>query len=222
MSDLDIRIRAHGGMMAMPRSRGAVTGLLLVLLGLWGALVPFLGPHINFAFTPDQEWTWTAARGWLQILPGVVTVAGGLLLTFSGNRATAILGAWMSGLAGAWFVAGKAAAAPLGLGTVHAPPTATDVEAAWLELIYFTGLGALIIFLAALCIGRLSVRSLRDIRHADGQAALVQEHSGRAAEPAESQHVEPVHESATEPDDASPRRRRLPDLFRRQHATSDR
>ncbi|MFY9919699.1 MAG: hypothetical protein WAL26_15045 [Mycobacterium sp.] len=222
MSDLDIRIRAHGGMMRMPRSRGAATGLLLVLLGLWGALVPFLGPYVNFAFTPDQEWTWTAARGWLQILPGVVTVAGGLLLTFSGNRATAMLGAWMGCLAGAWFVAGRAVAAPLGLGAVGTPVAATDTKAAWLELTYFTGLGAFIIFLAALCMGRLSVRSLRDIRHADGQATLVEERSGRVTEPVKSEPVEPVDESQAAQDDAAPRRRRLGDLFRRRHAASAR
>lgn len=222
MSDLDIRIRAHGGMMRMPRSRGAATGLLLVLLGLWGALVPFLGPYVNFAFTPDQEWTWTAARGWLQILPGVVTVAGGLLLIFSGNRAMAMLGAWMGCLAGAWFVAGRAVAAPLGLGAVGTPVAATDTKAAWLELTYFTGLGALIIFLAALCMGRLSVRSLRDIRHADGQATLVEERSGRVTEPVKSEPVEPVDESQAAHGDAAPRRRRLGDLFRRRHATSAR
>lgn len=38
MNDLDIRIRTHGTTMRMPRSRGAVTGFWLILLGLWGAL----------------------------------------------------------------------------------------------------------------------------------------------------------------------------------------
>ena len=31
-------------MLQVPRSRGAVSGLLLVLLGLWGALIPRIGP----------------------------------------------------------------------------------------------------------------------------------------------------------------------------------
>lgn len=225
MSDLNIRIRSHGGTLNMSRTRGAATGLLLILLGLWGALIPFVGPYINFAFTPDQEWTWTAARGWLQVLPGVVTVLGGLVLTYSGNRATAMLGAWMAGLAGAWFVAGRAVAAPLGLGAVGTPVAATDSKTAWLELTYFSGLGALIIFLAALCMGRLSVRSLRDIRRADAPVTLAEEGSGRGTEPAASKPDEAVDqtEATTDranSDDKTPRRHRLGDLFRRRHSTS--
>lgn len=224
MSDVNIRIRSHGGKMHMPRSRGAATGLLLILLGLWGALIPFLGPYFNFAFTPDQEWTWTAARGWLQVLPGVVTVLGGLLLTLSDNRATAMLGAWMSGLAGAWFVAGRAVAAPLGLGEVGTPVATTETKTAWLELTYFSGLGALIIFIAALCMGRLSVRSLRDIRRADAPVTLTEHDAGRDAELMTSKTVERVDksENAVDSDDQTPRRRRVSDLFHRRHSTSAR
>lgn len=226
MSDVNIRIRSHGGTMHIPRSRGAATGLLLIVLGLWGALIPFLGPYFNFAFTPDQEWTWTAARGWLQVLPGVVTVLGGLLLTLSRNRATAMLGAWMSGLAGAWFVAGRAVAAPLGLGPVGTPVATTETKTAWLELTYFSGLGALIIFLAALCMGRLSVRSLRDIRRADAPVTLAENDADRGAVPVPSKSVEPEEKSATsadnDHDDVTPRRRRVGDLFRRRHTTSAR
>lgn len=54
----------------MPRTRGALTGLLLILLGAWGALVPFFGPNIDWAYATDPAWTWTAAKGWLEVLPG--------------------------------------------------------------------------------------------------------------------------------------------------------
>jgi hypothetical protein len=223
MNDLDIRIRTRGGTMSIPRSRGAATGLLLILLGLWGALIPFVGPYVNFAFGTEQEWTWTAARGWLEVLPGIVTVVGGVLLTFSGNRATAMLGAWLSAVAGAWFVAGRALAAPLGLDGVGTPVAASDTKAAWLELTYFSGLGALIIFLAALCMGRLSVRSLRDIRRAESPVALVDEHSNRTAEPVRQPvSVDPSADSPTAGDDAAPRHRGLLDRLRRRDATSAR
>ena len=43
--------------------------------------------------TPDKEGRRTAARGRLEVLPRAGTVVGGLLLPFSGNRATAMLGA---------------------------------------------------------------------------------------------------------------------------------
>ncbi len=220
MNDLDIRIRTHGGMMSMPRSRGAATGILLILLGLWGALIPFVGPYVDFASGSDQEWTWTTARGWLQVLPGVVTVVGGLLLTLSGNRPTALLGAWLSAVAGGWFVAGRAVAAPLGLGTVGTPVAENDTKAAWLDLTYFSGLGALIIFLAALCMGRLTVRSLRDIRRAEAPVALIDEHSSRAAEPVHQRPVEPGPESPGPGDDTEARHRGLLDRFRRRSTPS--
>jgi hypothetical protein len=158
--------RARGGRMRIPRSRGAASGFLLILLGLWGALVPFIGPYFDFAFTPDQVWAWTTARGWLEVLPGVVTVVGGFLMLTSRNRATAMLGGWLTVAAGAWFVIGRALAGPLGLGNAGAPVATNDTKRVWLELTYFYGLGALIVFLGAIAIGRLSVRSARDIAYA--------------------------------------------------------
>jgi hypothetical protein len=147
----------------MPRSRGAVSGLLLVVLGAWGALIPFVGPRFNFAYTPDQEWAWTTARGWLEVLPGAATVAGGLLLIVSRNRATAMFGGWLAVLAGAWFVVGVQVAPLLGIGGIGDPVAATDRKRALLEISYFSGLGALIIFLGAAALARTSVRLARDI-----------------------------------------------------------
>ncbi|WP_193043124.1 hypothetical protein [Mycolicibacterium baixiangningiae] len=158
--------RPRGGRMRIPRSRGAASGFLLIVLGLWGALIPFLGPSFDFAFTPDQPWTWTNARGWLEVLPGAVAVAGGLLMLTSRNRATAMLGGWLAVAAGAWFVVGRALAGPLGLGNPGTPVAGTDTKRVWLELTYFYGLGALIVFLGALALGRLSVRSVRDVEYA--------------------------------------------------------
>ena len=158
--------RPRGGRMRIARSRGAASGFLLILLGAWGALIPFVGPYFDFAFTPDQAWAWTDARGWLEVLPGLVTVLGGLLLLTSRNRATAMLGSWLSVAAGAWFVVGRALAGPLGLGDAGAPVATTDTQRVWLELSYFYGLGALVVFLGALALGRLSVRSVRDAEYA--------------------------------------------------------
>src|SRR4029077_2376676 len=129
----DMRVPTHGSRLQMPRSRGAATGFLLILLGLWGALVPFVGPYFDFAFTPDQEWVWTIARGWLEVLPGAATVIGGLLLLGARNRATAMLGGWLTVLAGAWFVVGRALAGPLGLGEAGTPVAATENKRVVLE-----------------------------------------------------------------------------------------
>lgn len=161
MNDIDTRPR--GGRLHMPRSRGAASGLLLILLGVWGAAVPFIGPRFDFAYSLGEEWT--PGRGWLQVLPGAVAVVGGLLLLASRNRATAMLGGWLAVVAGAWFVVGRAFAGPLNLGDVGTPVAATDTKRVWLELTYFYGLGALIVFLGALALGRLSVRSVRDVEY---------------------------------------------------------
>src|ERR1700756_3991616 len=147
----------------MPRSRGAVSGLLLVVLGAWGALIPFVGPHFNFAYTPDQDWAWTPARGWLEVLPGGAAVLGGLLLIFSGNRITAIVGAWLAALAGAWFVIGGQLAPLLGIGSTGDPIAATERKRAALEVSYFSGLGALIVFVGGLALARTAVRLARDL-----------------------------------------------------------
>jgi hypothetical protein len=147
----------------MPRSRGAVTGLLLVLLGAWGALIPFVGPYLDFAYTPGHAWAWTTARGWLEVFPGATTVVGGLLLVVSGNRVTAMFGGWLAAFAGAWFVVGRALAPMLRIGDIGQPIAATDAKRAVLEICYFSGLGALIVFLSGAVLARLSVRMARDV-----------------------------------------------------------
>jgi hypothetical protein len=157
----------------MPRSRGAVSGLLLVILGAWGALIPFVGPHFNFAYTPDRDWTWSTARGWLEVYPGVTTVLGGLLLIFSGNRAIAMVGGWLAVLGGAWFVLGGQFAPMLRIGTVGDPIATTDRKRALLEVTYFSGLGALIVFLGGIALARLAVRLARDVEPLESEEALV-------------------------------------------------
>jgi hypothetical protein len=171
----DTRVHAGGGRLQMPRSRGAASGFLLIVLGLWGALIPFVGPYFDFAFSPDRVWAWSAARGWLEVLPGVVTAVGGFLLLSSRNRFTAMLGGWLTVFAGAWFVVGRALAGPLGLGAVGTPVAATESGRVGMELAYFYGLGALIIFLGAIALGRLSIRSARDVRYAERSAMTTTE-----------------------------------------------
>jgi hypothetical protein len=161
MNDLDTPHR--GGRLRMRRSRGAASGLLLIVLGAWGAAVPFVGPTFDFSYSLGQDWT--AGRGWLQVLPGAVAALGGVLLLVSGNRATAMLGGWLAVVAGAWFVVGRAFAGPLGLGDVGTPVASTETQRVWMELTTFYGLGALMVFLGALALGRLSIRSVRDVEY---------------------------------------------------------
>jgi hypothetical protein len=147
----------------MPRTRGAVSGLLLILLGAWGALIPFIGPNINWAYMADPAWSWTAAKGWLEVFPGVAAAVGGLVLLVSGNRASAMFGGWLAVFAGAWFVVGRAFASTLHIGDVGQPVAGTDLKRALLEVTYFTGLGAVIVFLGGAALARVAVRQARDV-----------------------------------------------------------
>jgi len=152
-------------MLQVPRSRGAVSGLLLVLLGLWGALIPLIGPYFHYAYTPDIAWRLTAGRLWLEIVPGVAVVVGGVLVLVSASRPVAMFGTWLAAAGGAWFALGTVlspiwpAAATLNPGS----PAGTTVVLRQLEhLGFFTGLGVVIVFVAALALGRLTVVAVRD------------------------------------------------------------
>ncbi|MFD8245574.1 hypothetical protein [Nocardia sp. NPDC059691] len=187
MRDVDDTVHAgHGRRLRIPRSRGALGGLAVLLLGLWGALIPFIGPYFGFAFTPDDPWVWTAARGWLQVLPGVAAIIGGLLMLASRNRLVASFGAWLAAAAGLWFVIGPILADTLKIGDVGEPVATSDLKRALLQLAYFYGLGALILFFAATSLGRLSVRSARDIafarREVDTRAAAEADSRRRVAD----------------------------------------
>lgn len=182
MTDVDERTSTgRGGRLRIPRSRGALGGLAVLLLGIWGALIPFIGPYVDFGYTPDEPWVWSAARGWLQVLPGVAAALGGLLMLSSGNRAVAIAGAWLAAAAGAWFVIGPALAGPFGLGDIGTPLAGSDWKQALIQLTFFSGLGAVILFFAATSLGRLSVRSVRDLAFARREVNTTQNRPAEVA-----------------------------------------
>jgi hypothetical protein len=157
----------------MPRSRGAASGLVVILLGIWGGLVPFVGPAFGYGFTPDGTWQWTWGRFLLEVLPAVATILGGLAMTGSTNRISGSMGAWLAAAGGAWFVTGQWFSMLWngGLMQAGAPSASTDLGrvAEWLGM--FLGLGVVIVFLAATALGRMSVIGVRDVRVAHEQAA---------------------------------------------------
>jgi hypothetical protein len=172
-------------MLQVPRSRGAVSGTLLVLLGVWGALIPLVGPYFHYAYTPDAAWTFTTGRIWLEIVPGAATFLGGIILLSSATRPMAMVGAELAAAAGAWFALGTVlsplwpAASTLNPGS----PAGNTVLMRQVEhLGFFTGLGVVIVFIAALALGRLTVVGVRDARLADGRGEVVAEPEPVAAE----------------------------------------
>lgn len=179
--------------MRVPWTRGATSGFLLILLGAWAGIVPFIGPYLNFAFTPatDTAWHWTAARGWFSVAPGAAAFVGGLLLLGSTNRAVAIFGSWLGVAGGAWLIVGPSLATVLDqdIGTPD-PSSSTNVQV--LEvLFFFYAVGALILFFAATALGRLSVQSVRDVAVAERRAAAADGVPPLAPSPAEGERMGP-------------------------------
>jgi hypothetical protein len=159
--------RVHGGhslaTWRVPRTRGATSGLLVLLLGAWGGLVPFVGPRFGYAYTPDATWTMTWGRLWLEVVPGAVAVLGGLLLIGSRHRAIGMWAGWLSALAGAWFALGTVVTKLWVGGPQVGAPVADGTAHAVLEQIgMFSGLGVVMVFLAASALGRFSVIGARD------------------------------------------------------------
>ena len=81
-------------------------GLLILILGVWGGIVPFIGHYFHFALGPDKAWSWTMGRLWLDVLPAIAAIVGGLMLIDAGARPHARLGAWIAIAAGIWFAIG--------------------------------------------------------------------------------------------------------------------
>jgi hypothetical protein len=144
-------------MLQMRRSRGAFSGFLLILLGLWGALIPFIGPYFHFAYTPDTAWSYNTARLWLEVLPGAAVFLGGFFLMIATGRHTALFGAILAAAAGAWFTLGTMLS-PLWNHhvTLGGSPAATTVYMRIMEQLgFFSALGVVIVFIAAAAFGRI-------------------------------------------------------------------
>jgi hypothetical protein len=145
-------------MLQMRRSRGAFSGFLLMLLGLWGALIPFVGPYFDYAYTPDKAWTYNTGRLWLELLPGAAVFLGGFLLMVARGRHTALFGALLAALAGAWFTLGPVLSplwnhhVPMG----GSPASSTVYMRIMEQLGFFTALGVVIVFIAAVALGRIA------------------------------------------------------------------
>jgi hypothetical protein len=129
-------------------------GLLILALGIWGGLIPFVGPYFHFVLGIDKSWTWTTSRLYLDVLPALAAVLGGLMLIGAGPRPSARLGALLAIAAGIWFAIGpdvshlwNAAGAE---GAAHGSRTVRTLE----MLAYHTGLGALLAALGGYALPR--------------------------------------------------------------------
>jgi hypothetical protein len=165
------------GVAQIPRSRGGASGVLLILLGAWGGLAPFIGPYFRYAYTPDKAWAYTSGRLWLSVIPGAAALLGGLLAAVTSHRAVGVLGALLGALGGAWLIVGVAVTGLVKHGSISpgAPlagplgPLNSATRVFLESLGFFTGTGVLIVFVSALALGRFSVVGVRDAALAEEQ-----------------------------------------------------
>jgi hypothetical protein len=161
----------------IPRRRGGVCGLLLILLGAWGGLAPFIGPQFHFAFTPDKAWAYTSGRLYLSAIPGGVALLAGLVILLTRSRAVGVLAGILGALGGIWFLIGPGVVATL----VQRPDINTGIPVAYTgvsgrlatDWTYFEDLGIhvlpgiLILLVAGIVAGRLSMLGANDVSAED-------------------------------------------------------
>jgi hypothetical protein len=150
----------------IPRTKGAISGVIVIALGLWGALVPFIGPYFNFAMHTDQTWHWFADRGWLEVLPGAVAVLGGMMMVRGGTRSSISLGAMLGLAAGLWYLLGPTVSTLWNHGALAIGPalgTHTLTRAlVWIG--YFYGVGALLTLFSSYALGFIAALPVVDQR----------------------------------------------------------
>ena len=158
-----------------PRSRGSLCGLFLILLGGWGGVAPFVGPSIGYGFTPDMAWHSTPGRLDLSAIPGAIVVVAGLFVLVTRNRGVGGFFALAAAIGGAWFIAGAALVKLLPPAQVASITTGAPIETGTSRVVltglaFYGGTGALIVFFAALALGRFSIAAHRDYLGMDNGA----------------------------------------------------
>jgi hypothetical protein len=204
----------------IPRRRGAATGFLLVLLGLWGGLIPFVGPYFNYQIGTSSTWDWSIDRLWLSVLPGAAAVLGGLIMLYSTRRSTASFGGLLALSGGLWFIVGPSVSILWNGGTQATGPAFGDDGTRVLEWIgFYYGTGALITLFASYGLGFLAALPVT------GEAVRAVEREPAPARPADRE--EPAATAPSQPADreeppaTQPGRRRAGFLGRRSRRRSE-
>jgi hypothetical protein len=120
------------------------TGLVLILLGAWQALVPMVGPLFGFGMGHESAWTWNQSHLVLNVLPGGAVLIGGLVMLVSADRASQWLGAILAFCGGVWGV--------LGPSTYHVSSFMQIMKSYG----YYYAIGAVIIAVGAFTVARLT------------------------------------------------------------------
>jgi hypothetical protein len=149
-------------------SSSTIAGLVLIPLGAWVALAPFL------VGSWDGEFHF--GRFLLALLPGGVAVLGGLLM-LGGRRVLVLCGGAIAMAAGAWLIVGPAAYALFASNELGTGPGGESIRMLqWVG--FFFGAGAFISLLSAYALG-----VLRPMRFSEKEWAEVMAPTGRVSQP---------------------------------------
>ncbi|MDQ3643129.1 MAG: hypothetical protein M3450_17105 [Actinomycetota bacterium] len=141
-------------------SRIRTSAIVVMIVGAWGGLVPFVGPLFGYQMGSVGAWAWTESHLTLHLLPGLAAIIGAATM-LSSAPSRARLGALIALVGGLWFI----------LGPVFRPAWAdrgTDGmmmmgDSVWdeifLSLGYHSGTAFVIIPLAAYALGALANRT---------------------------------------------------------------
>ena len=135
-----------------------VLGIALVLVGAFGALVPFVGPLFGYKMGSTGAVITDWSRVTLHLIPGLVAILGGLIMVGGGSRSR--LGAVLALLGGIWFTVGpeiRPAWAGSDGGMMMMGGNVWSTIAS--SLGYHDGTGVVIIVLAAYGLGAISAHS---------------------------------------------------------------
>ncbi len=148
-----------------------VAAAIVGIVGIWGALIPFVGPSFGYGMGTTQSWQWSESHLTLHLAPGVAAALGATLL-LQGQRTRQLSGASLALLGGAWFVL-----APT-LHPLWATPSmggmsgmgGSALSSALSGLGYHYGTGAVIAIAAAYVLGLLGATRVTEDPPADGGA----------------------------------------------------
>jgi hypothetical protein len=148
-----------------------IAGLCIIIAGIWGGIIPFVGPYFHFTLGPDQAWTWTGLRLYMDVLPAAAAVLGGLMLLGAGPWAAGRIGALLALAAGIWFAVGPDLSALWHAGGAAGAAHGT-IKVQMLERLgLHTGVGVVIAALAGYALpGAFGRRAARTATMAEGTA----------------------------------------------------
>lgn len=173
-ADPTVPVAVGEGDGAVPVAGIGVLGLLTLLIGAWGGIVPFIGPIIGANADGTMSWYWSAAHAWLWLVPGAVACVASAIMVGTMPRAKVGLGrrgaigaGALAVLCGAWFVIGPEAWPVLVRSAgvfVPAPPLTSLTR----EIGYSYGPGVLLVLFGATAMGMgMAGRRNRGVAAAD-------------------------------------------------------